>query len=106
MEVARLGSEFPDLSDELSIARELLDPVISEVGDVEVVVRVKSQSVWELELALAGAGLAPASHEFSIGVELHDGMSRCVGHEDGLAFAIQRDSARRVLLPLGTEDGL
>src|SRR6267142_5123476 len=50
-----------------AVAVEHLDPVVFAVGDIDPAVGVAADVVNDVELALAGSGLAPRHQQFAIG---------------------------------------
>src|SRR5271168_2306435 len=51
----------------LAVAVEHLDPVVFAVGDIHPAVGVAADVVDDVELAFAGAGLAPRHQQFAVG---------------------------------------
>src|SRR4029434_5904127 len=93
----RRGADAGDLRLERAFAVEDLNAVVARVGDVNIAVGVAGDAADPLELALAGAGVAPGLQEVAVLVELGDAVvgAEAVGDVD-VPGAIPGDVRRPV----------
>src|SRR5712671_4314644 len=93
----RLGiSEIADLRLEGAVVVEDLDAVVVAVGDIDIALRVNRNAADIVELALAGALLAPAFDEFAVLVEFGDARIALAVGDENVALGIPGDIGRTV----------
>src|SRR5207248_6750068 len=66
--LARLRAVFSPLGEELPLGVEDLDAAVRLVGDVDAAVAADGDAARKIELAVAGAALAPFSDELSVAI--------------------------------------
>src|SRR5271166_2762494 len=77
----------------LAVQRELLDPVVAVLADVEAAIRTDGQVIRITHLAWICAPAAPGAHELATGIEDLDPVIAAIGDIELVLF-IERESTR------------